>query len=99
VADQKTDQKKTDEKAKGATSTFAASDNPNVGDSVSLPLSGRKALASESSDPAVQQLMAERQSHEMNRNAASGEPDETGVKVADEKIAEIDKRLKDLGYE
>lgn len=88
------DTKKTD--STGA-STFASTGAaPN--DSVSLPLSGNAPLAGESSDPAVHHLLAERQALQMNRDAIDPPVDKDALKAVDEKIAEVDKQLADLGY-
>lgn len=61
--------------------------------------------ASESGDPAVQQLVAERQTAQMNREALQP-TDEAAIKAlnddikaADERINELNKQLADLGYE
>lgn len=58
----------------------------------------RLARASEATDPAVHQLLAERQAHEMNKATAEA-TDPEAAKAADEKIAEVNRKLADLGYE
>jgi len=50
----------------------------------------------ESTDPTVQQLLAERQGAVLNRQALNADGDL--VKAADEAIADIDKRLGELGF-
>jgi len=60
--------------------------------------------AGSSGDPYVQQLLAERQTAQLNRESLQS-TDEAAikalhddVKAADERIAELDKQLADLGY-
>lgn len=55
------------------------------------------ARASESSDPAVHQLIAERRTLEMNLEAAR-ERDEATITDAEQRIAVVDKQLTDLGF-
>lgn len=96
------DTKKTEPAAKSAStgsSTFAGTGAPAVNDSVSLPLSNRPSLAGESSDPTVQHLLAEKQAHQMNRDAIDPPVDREALKAVDERIAEVDKSLADLGFE
>jgi hypothetical protein len=69
------------------------------------PASGNLARASESGDPAVQYLLAERQAAQMNREALQA-TDEAAVKALDEdikaadaRIDDVNKRLAELGYE
>jgi hypothetical protein len=52
--------------------------------------------AGASSDPAVQFLLAERRTAEMNREAL--DVPEADVKAADEALAAVDKQLSELGY-
>ena len=56
-----------------------------------------KARAGESGDPAVQKLMAELQTAQMNRAAL--QPDEDAIKAADEALSVAQKNLNDAGYE
>jgi len=85
------------EKKTNETSTFTSTGaSPN--DSTSLPLSTTAPLAGESSDPAVHQLLAERQALQMNRDTIAPPVDKDALKVVDEQIAEVDKQLSDLGY-
>lgn len=96
------DAKKTEPAAKSAStgsSTFAGTGAPAVNDSVSLPLSDRPPLPGESSDPTVQHLLAEKQAHQMNRDAIDPPVDQDALKAVDERIDEVDKRLADLGFE
>jgi len=66
---------------------------------------GPLASAAASGDPAVQQLLAERQSAQMNREALQSTDEaaikalDDQIKVADDRIAELNKALADLGYE
>jgi len=78
---------------------------PAKDDDVKPAKAGSLARASESGDPAVQQLLAERQSAQMTRESLQS-TDEAAIKkldddirVADERIAELNKALADLGYE
>lgn len=90
---------KTDKKAESSgSSSFATTGGAQSNDSVSLPLSGNAPLAGESSDPAVHQLLAERQALQMNRDTIDPPVDKDALKAVDEKIAEVDKQLADLGY-
>lgn len=95
MADSKTDTKKadstTDPKPVGTAARFDS-------DSTSLPLSGNAPLASESSDPAVHQLLAEKQALQMNRDLIDPPVDKDALKAVDERIAEVDKKLADLGF-
>lgn len=96
------DTKKTEPATRPAStgsSTFAGTGEPAVNDSVSLPLSDRPLLPGESSDPAVQHLLAEKQAHQMNRDAIDPPVDQDALKAVDERIAEVDKRLADLGFQ
>jgi hypothetical protein len=61
-------------------------------DSIPEPPAG----VGESTDPAVQQLLAERQGAVLNRQALNA--DDAVVKAADDAIADIDKRLGELGF-
>jgi hypothetical protein len=78
-----------------------AETNPTAAKSTTTPVAstGRGlAPASESGDPEVHRLLAERQAHVSN---AGMEPDpelEAVRKAAKESIDEIDKKLADLGY-
>jgi len=67
-------------------------------DSTSLPLSGAAPLASESSDPAVHQLLAEKDALRLNRDAIAPPVDKDALKDVDSRIAEVDKKLADLGF-
>lgn len=82
----------------GATSTFGTTGTPATADSQSLPLADRPALASESSDPAVHQLLAERDALRLNREQLDPPTDKDAVKAVDDKISQVDKQLADLGY-
>jgi hypothetical protein len=61
--------------------------------------------ASESGDPAVQHLLAERQTAQMNREALQATDEDAvkklneDIKAADARIDELNKQLADLGYE
>jgi hypothetical protein len=55
------------------------------------------ARASESSDPAVHQLIAERRTLEMNLETARA-TDAATIKDAEERIAAVDRQLADLGF-
>ena len=68
------------------------------GGSTSMPLSGQAPLASESSDPAVHQLLAERDALRMTREQVDPPVDEEAVKAIDDRIADVDRRLADLGF-
>jgi hypothetical protein len=63
------------------------------------------ARASESGDPAVQKLLADRQAAQMNREALQATDDEAvaklnaDIKAADEQVDAVNKQLADLGYE
>ncbi|HEX2550057.1 MAG TPA: hypothetical protein VHK64_00565 [Nocardioidaceae bacterium] len=70
----------------------------STGGSTSLPLAGGAPLAGESSDPAVHQLLAERQALQMNRDTIDPPVDKDALKAVDEQLAEVDKKLADLGY-
>lgn len=69
------------------------------------PVKGSLARASESTDPAVHKLLADRQTAQMNREALQATDEaavkqlDEDIKAADEKIAEYDKALAELGYE
>lgn len=67
-------------------------------DSASLPLAAGTPLPGESSDPAVHQLLAERNAHQMNRDLIDPPVDKEALKAVDDQIAEVDKKLADLGY-
>jgi hypothetical protein len=87
------------EKPVGSAAQNTTTANPTVNDSVSLPLSGRAPLAGESSDPAVHHLLAEKQAHQMNRDVLDPPVvDKEALKVIDERIAEVDDKLADLGF-
>lgn len=82
----------------GSAARFASTSRPNVADSQSLPLAPGTPLPGESSDPAVHQLLAERQAHQMNRDLIDPPVDKEALKAVDAQIAEVDKKLADLGY-
>ena len=88
----------TDPKTDPKTTTAAKPDEPR-------PAAGRLARASESGDPAVQQLLAERQSAQMTRESLQSTDEaaiqalDDKIRVADERIAGLNKALADLGYE
>lgn len=69
------------------------------------PAKGALARASESGDPAVQKLMADRQTAQMNREALQATDEaavaklDADIKAADEAVAKLDKALAELGYE
>jgi len=99
VADlKKTDDSTTDPKPVGTAARNTGTGSPAVNDSVSLPLSGTAPTAGESSDPAVHQLLAEKQALQMNRDLIDPPVDKEALKRVDEQIAEVDKRLADLGF-
>lgn len=54
------------------------------------------APASESGDPDIQRLLAERQTAQMNRDALTA--DEDAVEAADEALALVDRQLAERGY-
>ena len=95
MADSKTDAKKADSttnpKPVGTAARFDS-------DSTSLPLSGAAPLASESSDPAVHQLLAEKEALRLNRETIAPPVDKDALKGVDERIAEVDKQLAELGF-
>lgn len=69
-------------------------------DSSSLPLSGRAPLPGESSDPAVQNLLAAKNAHQMNRDVLDPPVVDTeALKVVDAHIADLDDALAELGFE
>jgi len=92
-------EQKTDPKPVGSAAQNTTTANPTVNDSVSLPLSGRAPLAGESSDPAVQHLLAEKQAHQMNRDVIDPPVvDKEALKIVDERIADVDDKLAELGF-
>jgi hypothetical protein len=88
----------TDPKPVGSAAKNTGSATPPVNDSTSLPLSGAPQTAAESSDPAVHQLLAEKQALQMNRDLIDPPVDKDALKAVDERIAEVDKKLADLGF-
>lgn len=74
-------------------------------ESKAAPAKGALARASESGDPAVQKLMADRQTAQMNREALQATDEaavaklDADIKAADEAVAKLDKALAELGYE
>lgn len=79
--------------------------SPDVKSDEPKPVKGSLARASESTDPAVHKLLADRQTAQMNREALQATDEaavkqlDEDIKKADEKIAEYDKALAKLGYE
>lgn len=92
------DDSTTDPKPVGSAARNTGTGSPAVNDSVSLPLAGGAPTAGESSDPAVHQLLAEKQALQMNRDTIDPPVDEEALKHVDERIAEVDKKLADLGF-
>lgn len=90
--------KNTETKPAGTAAKNTGTDTPAVNDSVSLPLSGGAPTAGESSDPAVHKLLADKQALQMNRDAIDPPVDKDALKAVDEQIAEVDKKLADLGF-
>ena len=83
----------------GSAASFTTTPNAPTNDSTSLPLSGRAPLAGESSDPAVQKLLADRQAHQMNRDLIDPPVvDPKALQVLDDQLAEVDDKLADLGF-
>lgn len=98
MADPKKTDSTSDPKPVGTAARNTGTGNPAVNDSVSLPLSGAAPTAGESSDPAVHQLLAEKQALQMNRDLIDPPVDKDALKHVDEQIAEVDKKLADLGF-
>lgn len=59
---------------------------------------GPLAPAGQSGDPAVQQLLAQRQGHVTNLAGLRPVPDEAAARIVEGAIADIDERLADMGY-
>ena len=92
--------KKTTPEPVGSAASFTTTSTASTQDSTSLPLSGRVPLAGESSDPTVQHLLAAREAHQMTRDLLDPPVvDKEALKVVDERIAEVDDQLADLGFE
>lgn len=90
--------KKPEDARKSTTPEPVGSAASFTSDSSSLPLSGRPPLAGESSDPAVQKLLADKNALQMNRDTLDPPVDKAALKVVDEEIAEVDQKLADLGF-
>jgi hypothetical protein len=91
---------KSDPKPVGSAASFTTTRAATTNDSTSLPLSGRAPLPGESSDPVVHQLLAEKQAHQMNRDVIDPPVvDKEALEVVDERIAEVDDQLAELGFE
>lgn len=83
----------------GSAASFTTTSAATTNDTTSLPLSGRAPLPGESSDPVVQRLLAEKQAHQMNRDAIDPPvPDPAALKVVDEAIDDVDDQLATLGF-
>lgn len=99
VADAKKTDSTSDPKPVGTAAKNTSTDSPAVNDSMSLPLSAGAPTAGESSDPAVHQLLAEKQAHQMNRDLLDPPVDKEALKDVDKQIAEVDKKLAELGFQ
>ena len=88
------DPKKPDAGTSAPTEAKAETKPETKADSASA---GTKPKPGEATDPAVHQLIAQRQDHQMVLNSL--EPNEVEVRHRRERIAEIDKQLRQMGYD
>jgi len=75
---------------------MAEQNRPAAHEAKPEPAKAGKARGGESGNPAVQKLMAEVQTAQMNRDALT--PNEDAVKAADAALKQAKKNLSDAGY-